>query len=70
MVAPRAILFDTGGTVLDWHGSLVNELRALGAGPLQAVSASVRASAIQGKRLMGSSLRRLRQRLRQPWPGR
>ena len=40
MVAPRAILFDTGGTVLDWHGSLVNELRALGAGPLQAVDPS------------------------------
>lgn len=35
--APRAVLFDTGGTVLDWHGSLVDELRALGAGPLQAV---------------------------------
>jgi 2-haloacid dehalogenase len=26
---PRAILFDTGGTVLDWHGSLVAELRDL-----------------------------------------
>jgi 2-haloacid dehalogenase len=26
----RAILFDTGGTVLDWHGSLVGELLALG----------------------------------------
>lgn len=24
---PRAILFDTGGTVLDWHASLVDELR-------------------------------------------
>jgi 2-haloacid dehalogenase len=30
MSAPlRAILFDTGGTVLDWHGSLVAELAAL-----------------------------------------
>jgi len=38
--ATRAILFDTGGTVLDWHGSLVNELHALGAGPLQAVDPS------------------------------
>lgn len=27
----RAILFDTGGTVLDWHGSLVGELRDLSA---------------------------------------
>lgn len=32
--APRAILFDTGGTVLDWHGSLVDELRDLGADQL------------------------------------
>lgn len=24
---PRAVLFDTGGTVLDWHGSIVSELR-------------------------------------------
>lgn len=23
---PRAVLFDTGGTVLDWHGSIVSEL--------------------------------------------
>jgi 2-haloacid dehalogenase len=29
-LAPRAILFDTGGTVLDWHGSLVKELSDLG----------------------------------------
>jgi 2-haloacid dehalogenase len=35
--APRAVLFDTGGTVLDWHGSMVNEVRGLGAGPLEAV---------------------------------
>lgn len=34
--APRAVLFDTGGTVLDWHGLLVSELRSLGADPLQA----------------------------------
>ena len=27
---PRAVLFDTGGTVLDWHGSIVSELRASG----------------------------------------
>lgn len=26
---PRAILFDTGGTVLDWHGSLAGEVRDL-----------------------------------------
>jgi 2-haloacid dehalogenase len=26
----RAVLFDTGGTVLDWHGSIVSELRASG----------------------------------------
>jgi 2-haloacid dehalogenase len=32
--APRAVLFDTGGTVLDWHGSLVDELRGLGVEPL------------------------------------
>jgi len=37
MLTPRAILFDTGGTVLDWHGSLVGELRDLGLGPLQGV---------------------------------
>lgn len=28
---PRAVLFDTGGTVLDWHGSIVSELAASGA---------------------------------------
>ena len=38
--APRAVLFDTGGTVLDWHASLVDELRNLGAGPLEAVDPS------------------------------
>lgn len=27
---PRAVLFDTGGTVLDWHGSIVSELHASG----------------------------------------
>lgn len=37
--APRAILFDTGGTVLDWHGSLVDELRAAGGDRLQGVEA-------------------------------
>lgn len=26
--SPRAVLFDTGGTVLDWHGSIVSELKA------------------------------------------
>jgi 2-haloacid dehalogenase len=34
---PRAILFDTGGTVLDWHGSLVGELRDLGTEQLHGV---------------------------------
>jgi 2-haloacid dehalogenase len=38
--APRAVLFDTGGTVLDWHACLVNELRGLDAGPLEAVDPS------------------------------
>ena len=33
MATLRAVLFDTGGTVLDWHGSLVSELRSLGGGP-------------------------------------
>lgn len=27
---PRAVLFDTGGTVLDWHGSIVSELHESG----------------------------------------
>ena len=27
---PRAVLFDTGGTVLDWHGSIVSELSESG----------------------------------------
>lgn len=27
---PRAVLFDTGGTVLDWHGSIVSELLEAG----------------------------------------
>lgn len=27
----QALAFDTGGTVLDWHGGIVRELRALGA---------------------------------------
>lgn len=40
MVAPRAILFDTGGTVLDWHGSLVSELRGLGPGPFASIDPS------------------------------
>jgi 2-haloacid dehalogenase len=31
-------LFDTGGTVLDWHGSLVRQLRALGPGPFEALA--------------------------------
>ena len=26
---PRFVLFDTGGTVLDWHGSIVEDLRSL-----------------------------------------
>lgn len=34
---PRAILFDTGGTVLDWHACLVEALQELGPGPLQGV---------------------------------
>jgi 2-haloacid dehalogenase len=34
---PRAILFDTGGTVLDWHSSLVGELRDLGPEQLHGV---------------------------------
>lgn len=33
----RAVLFDTGGTVLDWHASLVEELGGLGASPLDLV---------------------------------
>lgn len=33
---PRAVLFDTGGTVLDWHATLVAELRE--AGPLNAAA--------------------------------
>lgn len=37
MPTPRAILFDTGGTVLDWHGSLVGELRDLGPRQTQGV---------------------------------
>lgn len=41
MTAPlRAVLFDTGGTVLDWHGSLVSELRSLGVPPLEGVDPS------------------------------
>ena len=28
-MALRAITFDTGGTVLDWHGSIVDELAAV-----------------------------------------
>ena len=28
----RAIAFDTGGTVLDWHGLMVDELAAFGRG--------------------------------------
>jgi 2-haloacid dehalogenase len=36
----RAVLFDTGGTVLDWHGSLVSELHSLGADRLQGVEPS------------------------------
>ena len=27
----EAVAFDTGGTVLDWHGSLVDELAAVSA---------------------------------------
>jgi 2-haloacid dehalogenase len=34
---PRTVLFDTGGTVLDWHGSLVGELRSFGADCLKGV---------------------------------
>jgi 2-haloacid dehalogenase len=33
----RAVLFDTGGTVLDWHGSLVGEVRELGPGPFDGI---------------------------------
>jgi 2-haloacid dehalogenase len=41
MATLRAVLFDTGGTVLDWHGSLVSELRSLGAGHLEGVDPSL-----------------------------
>jgi 2-haloacid dehalogenase len=37
MQSLRAILFDTGGTVLDWHGSLVGEIRELGAEQIHGV---------------------------------
>jgi len=34
----RAVLFDTGGTVLDWHGSLVDQLRELRPGQLEGIA--------------------------------
>jgi 2-haloacid dehalogenase len=41
LTLPRAVLFDTGGTVLDWHGSIVSDLRESGA--LQATEVDLHA---------------------------
>ncbi|MBE0594533.1 MAG: HAD-IA family hydrolase [Gemmatimonadales bacterium] len=40
-IKPRAVLFDTGGTVLDWHGSLVREIQELGTSELGGVEPHV-----------------------------